>query len=138
MRADARARASSSYKWSINWKEHLHNMDVLRQRVFSCVVMVSTLQEYAFEGFNLFNEMKDNIRSEVSKLLFRVQVQVNDPNDLKRNARNRQSERYSSNEDVLASSASAQAQASRLGRQGPPALNRDQRRRQERLAKKGR
>ncbi|MEZ4631636.1 MAG: preprotein translocase subunit SecA [Deinococcales bacterium] len=122
-----------------HWKEHLHNMDVLRQGIFlRGHGQRNPLQEYAFEGFNLFNEMKDNIRSEVSKLLFRVQVQVNDPNDLKRNARNRQSERYSSNEDVLASSASAQAQASRLGRQGPPALNRDQRRRQERLAKKGR
>ncbi len=59
-----------------HWKEHLHAMDVLRQGIgLRGYGQRNPLQEYAFEGFNLFEEMKANIRLNVSKLLFRVQVQ---------------------------------------------------------------
>ncbi|NLG09355.1 MAG: preprotein translocase subunit SecA [Deinococcales bacterium] len=60
-----------------NWKEHLHNMDVLRQGIgLRGYGQRNPLQEYAFEGFNLFEEMNANIRLNVAKLLFRVQVQT--------------------------------------------------------------
>ncbi len=59
-----------------HWKEHLHAMDVLRQGIgLRGYGQRNPLQEYAFEGFNLFEEMKANIQLNVAKLLFRVQVQ---------------------------------------------------------------
>ncbi|MDZ7707665.1 MAG: SEC-C metal-binding domain-containing protein [Trueperaceae bacterium] len=63
-----------------HWKEHLHNMDVLRQGIgLRGYGQRNPLQEYAFEGFNLFEEMKANIRLNVAKLLFRVQVRTEQP-----------------------------------------------------------
>ncbi|CAN5680033.1 preprotein translocase subunit SecA [soil metagenome] len=60
-----------------HWKEHLHSMDVLRQGIgLRGYGQRNPLQEYAFEGFNLFEEMKSNIKLNVAKLLFRVQVQT--------------------------------------------------------------
>jgi preprotein translocase subunit SecA len=59
-----------------HWKEHLHNMDVLRQGIgLRGYGQRNPLQEYATEAFNLFEEMKVNIKLNVAKLLFRVQVQ---------------------------------------------------------------
>jgi preprotein translocase subunit SecA len=59
-----------------HWKEHLHAMDVLRQGIgLRGYGQRNPLQEYGFEGFNLFEEMKANIQLNVAKLLFRVQVQ---------------------------------------------------------------
>ena len=63
-----------------HWKEQLHNMDVLRQGIgLRGYGQRNPLQEYAFEAFNLFEEMKSNIRLNVAKLLFRVQVQTEQP-----------------------------------------------------------
>ena len=61
-----------------HWKEQLHAMDVLRQGIgLRGYGQRNPLQEYAFEGYNLFEEMKANIKLNVAKLLFRVQVQTN-------------------------------------------------------------
>ena len=58
-----------------HWKEHLHNMDILRQGIgLRGYGQRNPLQEYAFEGFNLFEEMKSLIRLNAAKLLFRVQI----------------------------------------------------------------
>ncbi len=63
-----------------DWKEQLHAMDVLRQGIgLRGYGQRNPLQEYAFEAFNLFEEMKSNIRLQVAKLLFRVQVQTEAP-----------------------------------------------------------
>ncbi len=60
-----------------HWKEQLHMMDVLRQGIgLRGYGQRNPLQEYGFEAFNLFEEMKGNIRLNVAKLLFRVQVQT--------------------------------------------------------------
>ncbi len=63
-----------------HWKEHLHNMDIMRQGIgLRGYGQRNPLQEYAFEGYNLFEEMKQNIKLNVAKLLFRVQVQTEQP-----------------------------------------------------------
>ena len=60
-----------------HWKEQLHNMDILRQGIgLRGYGQRNPLQEYAFEGYNLFEEMKSMIRLNVAKLLFRIQVQT--------------------------------------------------------------
>ena len=51
-----------------HWKEQLHNMDVLRQGIgLRGYGQRNPLQEYAFEGFNLFEEMKQGIRLQVAQ-----------------------------------------------------------------------
>ena len=63
-----------------HWKEQLHNMDVMRQGIgLRGYGQRNPLQEYAFEAFNLFEEMTQNIKLNVAKLLFRVQVQSEEP-----------------------------------------------------------
>jgi preprotein translocase subunit SecA len=70
-----------------HWKEQLHAMDVLRQGIgLRGYGQRNPLQEYAFEAFNLFEEMKGNIRLNVAKLLFRVQVQTNQRLERRRRA----------------------------------------------------
>lgn len=60
-----------------HWKEHLHNMDILRQGIgLRGYGQRDPLQEYSFEGYNLFEEMNAQIRMSVARLLFRVQVEV--------------------------------------------------------------
>ncbi len=72
-----------------HWKEQLHNMDVLRQGIgLRGYGQRNPLQEYAFEAFNLFEEMKANIRLNVAKLLFRVQVQTDQGLQRRDRARN--------------------------------------------------
>ncbi|MEJ2287814.1 MAG: SEC-C metal-binding domain-containing protein [Deinococcales bacterium] len=52
-------------------------MDVLRQGIgLRGYGQRNPIQEYALEGFNLFEEMKADIRFNVAKLLFRVQVET--------------------------------------------------------------
>ena len=119
-----------------HWKEQLHNMDVLRQGIgLRGYGQRNPLQEYAFEAFNLFEEMKSNIRLNVAKLLFRVQVQVNQ--QLERTQRGA-GVNYSTDGGGLPGLAQQdrrQAQLAGVGGGGQP-LNRAQRRRQERLQKR--
>ncbi len=73
-----------------HWKEQLHNMDVLRQGIgLRGYGQRNPLQEYAFEAYNLFEEMKANIRLNVAKLLFRVQVQTEGDGALERKEQRR-------------------------------------------------
>ncbi|MCS7057460.1 MAG: preprotein translocase subunit SecA [Meiothermus sp.] len=60
------------------WKEHLHSMDVLKQGIFlRGYGQRDPFQEYKLEGTRFFNEMIAGIKSEVTKFLFRLQVEVN-------------------------------------------------------------
>lgn len=60
------------------WKEHLHSMDVLKQGIFlRGYGQRDPFQEYKLEGTRFFNEMISGIKSEVTKFLFRLQVEVN-------------------------------------------------------------
>ncbi|GEM49720.1 preprotein translocase subunit SecA [Deinococcus cellulosilyticus] len=57
------------------WKEHLHAMEVLRQGIFlRGYGQRDPFQEYKFEGTKMFNEMIDTLKGEVTKFMFRLQV----------------------------------------------------------------
>jgi preprotein translocase subunit SecA len=72
-----------------HWKEQLHNMDVLRQGIgLRGYGQRNPLQEYATEAFRLFEDMVGTIKLEVAKLLFRVQVQQQQPLERKQVQRN--------------------------------------------------
>ncbi len=57
------------------WKEHLSNMDHLRQGIgLRAYAAKNPKQEYKRESFMLFREMLDNIKLETIKFLCRVEV----------------------------------------------------------------
>ncbi len=57
------------------WKEHLHSMDVLRSGIFNRQYgQKDPFVEYKFEATKLFSEMTEAIKAEVTKFIFRVQV----------------------------------------------------------------
>ena len=58
-----------------HWKEHLHGMDVLRQGIgLRGYGQRDPFTEYKFEATNMFNEMVDTLKAEVSKFIFRMQA----------------------------------------------------------------
>jgi preprotein translocase subunit SecA len=57
-----------------HWKEHLHGMDVLRQGIgLRGYGQRDPFTEYKFEATNMFNDMIDTLKAEVTKFLFRMQ-----------------------------------------------------------------
>ncbi|THF87806.1 preprotein translocase subunit SecA [Deinococcus sp. KSM4-11] len=57
-----------------HWKEHLHGMDVLRQGIgLRGYGQRDPFTEYKFEATNMFNEMIDTLKGEVTKFIFRMQ-----------------------------------------------------------------
>ncbi len=62
------------------WKDHLHSMDLLRSGIFlRGYGQKDPFVEFKFEGTNLFNEMTETIKAEVTKFIFRVQVNFEAP-----------------------------------------------------------
>ena len=58
------------------WKEHLASMDYLRQGIgLRGYAQVQPKQEYKREALNLFQEMLENIKAEVTQILARVHIQ---------------------------------------------------------------
>lgn len=57
-----------------HWKEHLHGMDVLRQGIgLRGYGQRDPFTEYKFESTNMFNEMVDNLKADVTKFIFRME-----------------------------------------------------------------
>ncbi|WP_102126623.1 preprotein translocase subunit SecA [Deinococcus planocerae] len=57
-----------------HWKEHLHGMDVLRQGIgLRGYGQRDPFTEYKFEATNMFNDMIDNLKGEVTKYVFRME-----------------------------------------------------------------
>ena len=58
-----------------SWKDHLANMDFLRQGIhLRGYAQKNPKQEYKREAYEMFSEMLQNVRHEVVRMLFRVQV----------------------------------------------------------------
>lgn len=56
------------------WKEHLQNMDALRQGInLRAYAQRNPKQEYKRESFTLFQEMLENLKYDVTRVLFRLQ-----------------------------------------------------------------
>jgi preprotein translocase subunit SecA len=57
------------------WKEHLHAMDVLRSGIFlRAYGQKDPFVEYKFEATKLFSELTETIKAEITKFIFRLQV----------------------------------------------------------------
>jgi preprotein translocase subunit SecA len=61
------------------WKEHLADMDYLRQSIhLRAYAQKQPKQEYKRESFQLFQELLENIKRDVIRLLCRVQIETSD------------------------------------------------------------
>ena len=59
------------------WKEHLHNLDVLRQGIgLRSYGQRDPFAEYRVEATRVFNEMSERIQQEACKFLFRLKVET--------------------------------------------------------------
>ncbi|MEM7688385.1 MAG: preprotein translocase subunit SecA [Pseudomonadota bacterium] len=62
------------------WKEHLATLDALRQVIWMRgIAQKQPINEYKQEAFGLFETMLDTLREEVTKTLFRGELQVIQP-----------------------------------------------------------
>ncbi len=67
-----------------NWKEHLRELDDLKQSVQNATYeQKDPLLIYKFESFELFKTMIDKINKEVVAVLMKGQIPVQDPNQIK-------------------------------------------------------
>jgi len=100
------------------WKEHLREMDDLKQSVQGAVYeQKDPLLIYKFESFDLFRQMMDRVNKEIISFLFKGIIQQQDPNQVREaQAPSRQDLR-----NVSASKADANSGQSNTGLpSGPP------------------
>ncbi len=73
------------------WKEHLATMDYLRQGIhLRAYAQKQPKQEYKRESFELFQALLENIKSDVTRLLMRVQIET--PEEVEARERERRAE----------------------------------------------
>jgi len=57
------------------WKEHLYEMDGLREGIgYQAYAQKDPLVEYKFQAFNLFQDLINNINTDIIKSIFRVHI----------------------------------------------------------------
>jgi preprotein translocase subunit SecA len=67
------------------WREHLENMDYLREGVhLRAMAQKDPLVEYTSEGHKMFEELNFEIRAEVVSTLFHAEIEVEDADALQR------------------------------------------------------
>lgn len=102
------------------WKDHLSNMDYLRQGIhLRGYAQKQPKQEYKRESFAMFSDMLETLKREVTKLLARVQIRTED--DVERVDENRRKPQNMQFQHAEAAPAmgSAQAQAGGAAQQPP-------------------
>ncbi len=63
-----------------HWKEHLSTLDALRQVIWMRgMAQKQPINEYKQEAFVLFETMLDTLREEVTKILFRAELRIEQP-----------------------------------------------------------
>lgn len=63
-----------------HWKEHLATLDALRQVIWMRgIAQKQPINEYKQEAFGLFETMLDTLREEVTKILFRAELRIAQP-----------------------------------------------------------
>jgi preprotein translocase subunit SecA len=59
----------------LRWKEHLYEMDGLREGIgYQAYAQKDPLIEYKFQSFNLFQDLINNINTDIIKRLFKVHI----------------------------------------------------------------
>ena len=103
------------------WKEHLRQMDDLKQSVQLAVhEQKDPLLIYKFEAFGLFKQLLSDVSKEVTSFLFKASVPIQNPDQVKQ-ARDRQQDRSRMKEGRGGAPSNG---APRATRQGQPQTNR--------------
>ncbi len=99
------------------WKDHLHAMDHLRHGIgLRGYGQIDPKVAYKQEGYQMFSQLIENLRSEITELLFRVQVRREDESRLGTNL-----DRAQYRKDDPQAAAQAQAQkATQAGESAEP------------------
>ncbi|MBE6216319.1 MAG: preprotein translocase subunit SecA [Bacteroidales bacterium] len=91
----ARALSKSITLWQIDekWKEHLRDMDDLKQSVQNATYeQKDPLLIYKFESFNLFSKMLEELNQEVLSFLLRAHIPLRDASEAKASAQQRKTD----------------------------------------------
>ena len=105
----------------LNWKEHLREMDDLKQSVQSAVYeQKDPLIIYKFEGFELFKIFIAKVNKDTVSFLTSSQIPVKDPDQVKEAQVKRQSNDYSTNKEESRSLLSGNKQSSDDGIKSEP------------------
>ena len=104
------------------WKDHLHAMDQLRSAIgLRSYAQIDPKVAYKQEGYQMFRQMIENLRNEVTQLVFRVQVRHEDEERLKSQSGLENAEyKHGAAAGMPEAQAQAQAQAAGSKQQGPP------------------
>jgi preprotein translocase subunit SecA len=63
-----------------HWKEHLATLDALRQVIWMrSMAQKQPINEYKQEAFSLFETMLENLREDVTRILFRAELRIEPP-----------------------------------------------------------
>ena len=92
------------------WKEHLRQLDELRQSVQNASYeQKDPLLIYKLESFGLFKEMVASINRKVLSILMRGQIPTRDPKEVRQGEQQRRSDysRYRTQKDEIASRTSS-------------------------------
>ena len=93
------------------WKEHLAAMDHLRQGIhLRAYAQKNPKQEYKRESFELFESMLNNLKHEVIRFLARVEVKLDDVDEMERQRLEMQAEAQLAFEHAEASAMGAEPQ----------------------------
>lgn len=108
------------------WKEHLYNMDQLRQGIgLRAYAQKNPKQEYKRESFALFEELLDNIKHETIKYLSHVQVASREDLDrLEQQRRQQEAQRQYQHSQLAGLSEESDAQAAAQQPQRPKPVQR--------------
>ena len=104
------------------WKEHLANMDYLRQSIhLRAYAQKQPKQEYKRESFELFQELLYNIKLDVVKLLSRVQIEAPSAVEQAERRRREEAEKRMRFLHKESSALDAPAEPKEAGQAAPPA-----------------
>ncbi|MCG8700312.1 MAG: preprotein translocase subunit SecA [Bacteroidales bacterium] len=121
-------KSISLYSIDDSWKEHLRELDDLKQAVQNATYeQKDPLLIYKFESFELFKTMIDKVNKEVVGILMKGQLPLRDPSQVKEGEARRKT-----NMDQLKASKSdvGSAYSNRGGQEGQPQENREARKAQ--------
>ena len=97
------------------WKEHLREMDDLKQSVQNAVYeQKDPLMIYKFEGFEMFNRFIGSVNQETVSFLTKANIPVNDAAQVNEARRSKQTQNYSENKEEARSALAANNKGSHL------------------------
>jgi preprotein translocase subunit SecA len=96
------------------WKEHLRDMDDLKQSVQNAVYeQKDPLIIYKFEGFELFKIFIGKVNEECVSFLMKAQIPIQDPNEVQEARQQRTATNYKESKEESGSSLAARTQTNR-------------------------